>query len=87
MKLSRDMWIPIGMVASIVVTVSSGAVWINKQLATIDSKFVETNYRLQRIEEQVQKQDGFSVREMNLWLELLRARNPTMTVPELPPSR
>lgn len=71
MDLSRG-WLPITLVGSLIVVTVSGAVWLN-------SKFLQVDFRLERIEQKVA--DPWNIDKMRAWRDLLEKGNPQVWVP------
>lgn len=82
MLLTKDTLVPLGIVAALV----GGAVWLNDTLRGIDYRLEQIEERMTGVQEQVRGYDGIRGREMGLWIELLRARNPSVAVPDFPPA-
>lgn len=77
-KLTPDKtWIPVGVAVSAIMAFAGGAVWINNQLQTLA-------FSLSRVESKVNDlQDRWSRDQMQNWVEILKARNSTLNVPEV----
>lgn len=81
-RISRDTLIPIGVVATVVASVVVGSMWLSGRLLQIDYGLdvIRTDVRrLVETQEDVVRRGEFAA-----WLEILRARNPDRTYPDLP---
>lgn len=78
MRLTPDKtWIPIGVATTAIIAFCGGALWINNQLQTLA-------FSLNRLESKVEGlQDRWTRENMHQWVELFRARNATLSVPEV----
>lgn len=78
MKIAPDKtWIPVGVAVSAILAFAGGAVWISGQLQTLA-------FALSRLETKVNDlQDRWTKEQMQNWTEILRARNSTLSVPEV----
>lgn len=97
MKINKETLTPISLTVGCVVTAVTGALWLNDAMNERDQRMTERDYkmdaamqaigyRLERIEEKVNAADGIRGREMKLWIELVRAKNSAMTLPDFPPA-
>jgi hypothetical protein len=84
-KLTKETLIPVGLMMAVVVSVSSGAVWLNTQLQGTNYKLSALELKLDSIQEQLKAAslDRWSSRDMKLWIELLKAKNPKMEIPQI----
>lgn len=84
-KLTKETLIPMGLVAGIVVAIATGAVWINVKLQSIDFNMEMLRQDLKAVHEKLDSNSSlrWSTRDMELWVQLLKAKNPAMEVPEI----
>ena len=87
MKLTPDKtWIPIGVAIAGIASFVTCAVWISLSMQALEFKQQATNESVQRVEKTLDQllADGVSTRLLQQWIEILKARNPTLQVPDLP---
>lgn len=94
LKISPDKtWVPVSMlIASIVLllgglgTVVWGAVWITTSFQVLTSSNDRLSESMGRVEKSIERLtlDGVSQRQAQQWIELFKARNTALSVPDLP---
>jgi hypothetical protein len=86
--LDKETLLPLGAAITIIAAACGATIWLNTQLSELRTEYrehrAETSYRLQRIEDQVRSSAGIGDREMQLWIRLLKAENPTLSIPPFP---
>jgi hypothetical protein len=77
-RITSGSWVPLGAVVSIVGACVMGTLWFHSQ-------FTSVTYRLEKIEDRIEASttDRFRRHDMANWCELLKAKNPSLDVPEI----
>jgi hypothetical protein len=86
-KLTPDKtWIPVGVAIAGLVSLVTGAVWVTSSFQSLEFSNRELSNSIKRVESTLDRllADGVSTRQMQQWIEILKARNPSILVPELP---
>lgn len=85
MKLTPQTWIPIGVAVAAIMAFAGGAVWINSNFQSLQFQNGELSRGMARLEQRIDTlQDRWTARDMQQWIELLRAKNGTLSVPDAP---
>ena len=84
-KLSKDTLIPVGLVLGVVIAVSSAAVWLNTKLQSLDYQMSSLQMKIDTIQHHldVASSDRWTNRDMKLWVQILKAKNPNLEVPKI----
>jgi len=84
-KLNKDTLLPLGVVIVVITAVAGGAVWLNSKLQSINYHMEKLNIEVTNIKKQLDlaEQDHWTYREMRLWVELLKAKNTGIDVPNI----
>jgi hypothetical protein len=85
-KLTPDKtWIPIGVALGGIASLVVGAVWISSSLQSLQFSNENLAGAVSRVETSIDRvvQDGISRRELQQWIEVARARNPTLILPDV----
>lgn len=86
-RLSPDKtWIPIGVAVGGIVSIVVGALWVNNSFQQLAFSNKEMAGAVKRVETTLDRlvTDGVQTRQMLQWIELARARNPNLSIPDLP---
>lgn len=84
-KINKDTLVPVSLVAGIVITIASGAVWINNKLQSLSFSVEALRVQIKTVESKLDSvnEDRWTARDMKLWTQILKAKNPNMEVPDL----
>jgi len=84
-KLNKDTLLPLGIVATLVLSAATGAVWMSNKLQAINYNMERLSIEVKNIQKQldIAEQDHWTFREMKLWVELLKAKNTAIDVPSI----
>ena len=84
-KLNKDTLIPLGIVAALIISTATGAVWINTKLQSIDHRMEKMGADMSSLQEKfdLADEDHWTFREMKLWSQLLKAKNPNIDIPNI----
>lgn len=77
-RIDRDTLMPLGVVVSLL----AGAWWIGTRMSDVQHEVSLLRRDLAQM--QASSSEALTKRELRAWVELLRARNPAIAVPELP---
>jgi hypothetical protein len=93
-KISPDKtWVPLSALIGLIMlllggitTTVWGAVWISSSFQELTHSNILMTISIKRVEEAVDRVTTGAVTQTNfaLWLEVLRARNPDLKIPDLP---
>lgn len=87
MKLSPDKtWIPIGVAVAGLASLVAGAVWVTSSFQSLEFTNKELSNEVRGVKSTLDRllADGVSTRQAQQWIEIFKARNPTLNVPDLP---
>jgi hypothetical protein len=77
-------WLKLGPAIGVVVAFTTGAVWINTNFQDLAFSNKQLTQSINQLEHRIDGlQDRWTVRDMAQWVELFRAKNPTVAVPEI----
>jgi hypothetical protein len=84
-KLTRETLVPIGLVVAVVIAITTGAVWLNSTLQSLDFQLTALQNKVDSIQQQLEAAsfDRWTGRDMKLWTELLKAKNPNLEIPSI----
>lgn len=84
-KLTKDTLIPVSLVFIIVSSIAGAAVWLNNRLASINFHIEALKVEVQAVQEKldVAARNVWTSRDMQLWVELLKAKNPEIQIPDI----
>lgn len=86
-KLSPDKtWIPIGVAVAGLASLVAGAVWVTSSFQSLEFTNKELSNEVRGVKSTLDRllADGVSTRQAQQWIEIFKARNPTLNVPDLP---
>lgn len=86
-KLSPDKtWIPIGVALGGIASLVVGAVWVSSSFQELSYSNRDLSNSVKRVETTLDRllADGVSDRQAQQWIEIFRAKNPNLHVPDLP---
>ena len=86
-KLSPDKtWIPIGVAIGGLITLVTGAVWVSSSFQELAYSNKDLASALLRVEGVLDRlvADSVDAKELQSWIEVFRAQNPTLKVPDTP---
>jgi hypothetical protein len=83
-KLSPQTWVPISVAVSAILMFAAGAVWINSNFQEVKFANRELANGLEEVKNTIKElRDRWTSRDMQQWVELLQAKNPTLSVPTI----
>jgi hypothetical protein len=83
-KLSPQTWVPISVAVSAILMFAAGAVWINSNFQEVKFANKQLASDLDDVKQAVKElRDRWTSRDMSQWVELLQAKNPTLSVPTI----
>jgi hypothetical protein len=78
-------WLRLGPAIGVMIAFASGAVWINTNFQDLSFSNRQLTQSINQLEHRIDGlQDRWTARDMTQWVELFRAKNPTLAVPEIP---
>lgn len=84
-KLTSQTWVPIGAAVAAMGAVATAAVWINANIQELRYSNRGLAEGLNRVEAKVMElSDRWTGRDMAQWVELLRAKNKALEIPDVP---
>lgn len=81
--LSRATWVPLGVVTVAILSVSGGAVWLNKELSDLNHKVDNVIKSVDALTVEVGDagKGKVSIEALRWWARLIQAENPTLKIP------
>lgn len=86
-KITPDKtWIPIGVAVAGLASLVAGAVWVTSSFQSLEFTNRELSNEVRGVKITLDRllADGVSTRQAQQWIEIFKARNPTLNVPDLP---
>lgn len=84
MKITPQTWVPIGVAVAAVLSFGGGAVWINSNFQTLQFSNKQLSEQMNRMERRIDElQDRWTARDMAQWVELFKAKNATLNIPDV----
>jgi hypothetical protein len=86
-KLTPDKtWIPVGVAVAGLASLVAGAVWVTSSFQSLEFTNKQLDQSVRRVEQTLERllADGVSTRQAQQWIEIFKARNPSLNVPDLP---
>jgi hypothetical protein len=78
-------WLRLGPAIGVMLAFASGAVWINTNFQDLSFSNRQLTQSITNLEHRIDGlQDRWTSRDMTQWVELFRAKNPTLAIPEIP---
>lgn len=81
--LGRETLIPVGVAASMMLTLWLAASWVRDNLADVSYSLRDVRREIELLSQRMQGIDTGSKAELRRFAEILAARNPTLIVPEV----
>ena len=81
--LGRETLIPVGVAASMMLTLWLAASWVRDNLADVSYNLRDVRREIELLAQRMQVLDTGSKAELRRFAEILAARNPTLIVPEV----
>ena len=92
-RLNAQTLVPVGLSVTVILAVASAAMWLQASLGGITSRLdislVGITSKLETIQRDLNQVSGrvdvtWTRADMMVWVQLLRATNPTISIPEVP---
>lgn len=84
-KLTKETLIPVSLVFLLVSSIAGISVWLNTRLTAISYNILALKTEVQTIQEKLDTaaKNVWTQRDMQLWVEILRAKNPDIKFPNI----
>ncbi len=84
-RINKDTLIPISLAFALITSIAGVAVWLNNRLASINYHIEALKVEVQTVQEKLDTaaKNVWTSRDMQLWVELLRAKNPDIKIPDI----
>ena len=84
-KINKETLLPLGIVATLILSAATGAVWMSSKLQAINYNMESLTKEVKNIQKKLDlaEQDHWTFREMRLWVDLLKAKNSSMDIPRI----
>ncbi len=78
-------WLRLGPAVGVMIAFATGAVWINTNFQDLAFSNRQLTQSINQLEHRIDgMQDRWTTRDMAQWVELLKAKNSTMLIPDVP---
>lgn len=87
-KLTKETLIPISIMGAILLSAIGGTWWFSGLMKAIDQSIQMVGRDVRDLQSSIRLLErdvgnGLSVTEMKMWVEILRAKNPSLVIPDI----